>query len=59
MLELSDIIKRLQTEVSTEYSHAPSAAETINASHTEILTVPGTPGELRDDDKLDAIDEPA
>jgi len=37
---LSDIIKRLQTEVSTEYSHAPSAAETINASHTEILTVP-------------------
>jgi acetylornithine deacetylase len=29
--------------VSTEYSHAPSAAETINASHTEILTVPTNP----------------
>jgi len=35
-----EAIKRLQTGVSARYSQTPSAGETINASHTEILTVP-------------------
>ena len=38
---LSESIKRLQTGVSTRYSYTSSAGETINASHTEILTGPG------------------
>jgi len=37
---LSESIKRLQTGVSTRYSYTSSAGETINASHTEILTGP-------------------
>src|SRR5665213_181629 len=40
----TDNSKRLQTGMSTRYSYTSSADETINASHTEILTAPAEYG---------------